>query len=257
MSPKTPLSVAIITKNEEANIARCLASVDFAAEVVIVDSDSTDRTVEIARDMGARVIEHEWLGFGPQKQLAVDHCTHPWVLILDADEVIPPETAAAIDAAVNAPEAEAYILPRANFLGKKEIRHGSWRGDAVLRLFRKDTFRVSPHQVHEEVCGEGRIARLKSPIHHFPRKSLADFLTKADKYAGPGAAQMFAAGRRGSIAAAVLHAFWVFFFNYFFRLGFLDGNWGIVIAFSDMVGTFFKYAILWDLEKNQPSKGMR
>ena len=246
----TPLSVAIITRNEEENIGRCLASVAFADEVVVVDTHSSDRTVEIAKNMGARVVDHEWLGFGPQKQMAVDLCSHDWVLVLDADEEVPPETSDEIMAAIASPRADAYVFRRINFIGGRQIRFGSWRSDTVLRLFKKSMFAVTPRQVHEEIVGKGRVARFprQAPILHHSFNCVADFILKAARYARPGAVQMAAAGRRGSISAAVLHSLWVFFFNYFLRLGFLDGRWGVVIAFSDMVGTFYKYAILWELE---------
>ena len=253
MTATPPLSIAIITRNEEKNIGRCLASCAFADEAVVVDTRSSDRTVEIAKEMGARVIDHEWLGFGPQKQMAVDACENDWVLILDADEEIPPATAQRIREAIRSDAADAYVLPRRNFIGAREIRYGSWRKDAVLRLFRKSLFSVTPRQVHEEVRGRGRVKRFPAhaAILHHSFAGAADFIAKAARYAAPGAAQMASEGRTGSLAGAMGHAAWTFVFNYVFRLGMLDGGWGLVIAVSDAVGCFYKHAILWDLTRNR------
>ena len=254
---RPPLSVAIITRNEEKNIGRCLKSCAFADEVVVVDTHSSDRTVEIAKKTGARVIDHEWLGFGPQKQLAVEACENDWVLILDADEEIPPATAKRIGEAIRSDAADAYVLPRRNFIGAREIRYGSWRKDAVLRLFRKSLFSVTPRQVHEEVRGRGRVAGFPADaaIIHHSFAGVADFIAKAAKYAAPGAEQMARDGRHGTLAGALGHAAWTFAFNYFFRLGILDGGWGLVIAASDAVGCFYKHAILWDLTRNRRGQG--
>lgn len=250
MDQASRLSVAIITLNEALFLPRCLASVaSLADEIMVVDCGSTDGTVELARQHGAAVLQHEWQGFSRQKQYAVDACTSPWVLILDADEYLPPETAAGVQEALANPSAKAYSFARKNFFHNREIRHGSWGNDRVLRLFDRQCFRLSGQQVHEEVSGTGPVAKLPCAIHHTPRKNLASFLDKANTYSSLGAEQMFQAGRRAALPSAFAHALWNFCFNYFLRLGFLDGGPGLLIAAADTIDTFFKYAKLWELDQ--------
>ncbi|MEJ2689424.1 MAG: glycosyltransferase family 2 protein [Deltaproteobacteria bacterium] len=244
------LSVAIITLNEALFLPRCLASVATVAdEIVVVDCGSTDGTVELARQHGATVLHHEWQGFSDQKQYAVDSCQFPWILLLDADEYLPSESAAAVRNTLANPRAKAYSFPRKNFFHNREIRHGSWGKDRVLRLFDRNSFSLSGQQVHEEVSGKGPMANLSCAIHHTPRKNLASFLDKANAYSSLGAEQMFQAGKKATLATAFAHALWNFFFNYFFRLGILDGGPGLLIAAADTADTFFKYAKLWELDQ--------
>lgn len=246
MNHDNKLSVAIITYNEQEVIARCLASVSFADEVVVVDSESSDDTLAIAERLGARTMIRPMSGFGSQKQFAVDQCSNPWVLILDADEVVTEAAAAEIREVLLQPEAKAYTISRYNFFNNKRIRYGSWGSDTVLRLFDKREFRVSDRKVHEDLIGEGRRDRLSNPIYHYPRRNLSSFLEKANRYSSLGAGL---SSRKVSVATAFGHAMWTFTFNYFVRLGFIDGSEGLLIAFSDMVDTFFKYAKRWELQQ--------
>lgn len=249
--PKTfnHLSVAIITYNEEDVIGNCLESLVFADEIVVVDSGSTDDTCTIAKGFGARILLREMTGFGSQKQFAVDQCSHDWVFIIDADEVVPKETAMEIKAVMRQPTVVAYSLLRKNFLHAKEIKHGSWGKDSVVRLFDRRTCHVSDRQVHEQVVVNGPTVVLVNPIHHYPRRNLAMFLDKANRYSSLGAT--LALGQV-SMVTALGHGLWTFAFNYLGRLGFLDGAEGLLIAFADMVETFFKYAKRWELwQQNQ------
>ena len=249
------LSVTIVTLNEANFLPRCLASVaKLADEIVIVDCGSTDETVELARQFNAIVLHHEWQGFSRQKQFAVDSCKNPWVLILDADEYLPPATVAAVRKVLADPQAKAYSLPRKNFFYDREIRHGSWGNDRVLRLFDRNAFHLSDQQVHEEVLGPEPVQFLPHAIHHTPRKNLASFLDKANNYSSLGAVQMFQAGQKATLGIAFSHAVWNFFFNYFFRLGFLDGGPGLLIAAADSIDTFYKYAKLWEMVRTKPER---
>jgi len=242
------LSVAIITLNEAGFLSRCLDSVQaIADEVVVVDSGSSDGTVELARQSNAVVLQREWQGFSRQKQFAVDSCTNRWVLILDADEYLPPETAAIIPKLLASPNAAAYCFARRNFFHAREIRHGSWGRDRVVRLFDRQSFRLSTQEVHEEVVGTGPVQALPHSIHHTPRKNLASFLEKANSYSSLGASQMFRAGKKATLLTAIGHAAWSFFFDYFVRLGVLDGGAGLLIAVGNTIDTFYKYAKLWEL----------
>ncbi|MCX7816197.1 MAG: glycosyltransferase family 2 protein [Syntrophales bacterium] len=247
MESKIPISVAIITKNEEANLPRCLASVSFAKQVVVVDSGSTDGTVDIARSFGCDVYEEPWRGgFGIQKQLAVDRCCEPWVLVLDADERLPEETVDTIIRVVTEgdPDVMGYSFPRKNFFHGRWIRHAGWWPDRVVRLFRRGCGRMSTALVHEGVEVDGKVMKLECPIEHFTDGDLARILQKIDRYSTLGAKTAFSEGKRATIFGATVRAGWTFFYDYVFRFGFLDGEPGLTLAVTDAINKFFKYAKL-------------
>jgi len=248
---KLPLSVAIITKNEEDRLPECLASVAFAAEVVVVDSGSTDRTVEIARDFGAVVHAEPWQGFGRQKQLAIDRCRHDWVLVLDADERVAPETQWEIREVLAAGRCVAYSLPRKNYFCGRWLRHAGWWPDRVVRLFRKDSARMSERSVHESLEVHGPVGALRHPLVHYANKDLAQTLGKVNHYSSAGANELFAQGETASASKALLRAVWSFFHNYILRGGFLDRGEGLIMAVSDFMNVFFKYAKLRELQKQK------
>lgn len=252
-----PLSVAIITKNEEERLGECLASVAFAAEVVVVDSGSTDRTREIARQFGAAVYEEPWQGFGRQKQLAIDRCRHDWVLVLDADERVAPETQWEIREALAAGTSVAYSLPRKNYFCGRWLKYAGWWPDRVVRLFRKDSARMSERSVHESLEVHGPVGALRQPLIHYANQDLAQTLGKVNHYSSAGANELFAQGKNASAAKALLRAAWAFFHNYILRGGFLDKGEGLIMAVSDFMNVFFKYAKLRELhrqkEKDTPS----
>ncbi|MEW6220338.1 MAG: glycosyltransferase family 2 protein [Thermodesulfobacteriota bacterium] len=242
---RLPLSVATITRNEADRLPACLASVAFAAETVVVDGESTDNTVAVAKALGARVIVAPWQGFGVQKQRAMDACQEPWILLLDADERLPAETAAELAAAIANPEAPAaFSLPRKNLFAGRWIRHGGWWPDRTVRLFRKGRARMAARLVHEALEVDGPVAELSQPIVHDTNRDLAQVLEKINRYSSLGAAELFRQGRRAGILTALFRALWAFVHNYLLRAGFLDGPEGLVIAVSDGVNTFYKYAKL-------------
>jgi glycosyltransferase involved in cell wall biosynthesis len=244
--PKVPLSVAIITLNEEDRLPSCLESLSFAEEVVVVDSGSTDRTLEIARTAGCRVFEESWKGFGLQKQSAVDKCINEWVLVIDADELIPAETAKVIMEILETPQADGYSFPRKNFFNSKWIRHGGWWPDRVVRLFRKTHGHISDEIVHESVIVSGPLAEIGNPIHHQPIRNLHDMLRKVNRYSTLGAERLSAKGGRASVSLALLKGSAAFCKGYLIRCGFLDGAEGFIIAFSHSITTCFKYLKLWE-----------
>ncbi|MDH4321356.1 MAG: glycosyltransferase family 2 protein [Desulfobulbaceae bacterium] len=249
---KLPLSVAIITKNEEERLADCLASVAFADDVVVVDAESHDRTQEIAKNAGARLFVEPWRGFGPQKQFAIDQCRHLWVLVLDADERIPPETVVEITTLLGGePMHVAYSLPRKNFFSGRWIRHAGWWPDRVVRLFRKDCNRMSAHLVHESIQVGGSVGELVNPIVHLTNRNLRQTMDKVNHYSTAGAEEMFACGETASIFKAVARGGWAFLYNYLFRLGFLDGGQGLVIACTDGINKFLKYAKLHEMHSRR------
>ena len=250
-SDKLPLSVAIITKNEEDRLPECLASVAFAAEVVVVDSDSTDKTVEIAREFGAVVHVEPWQGFGRQKQLAIDRCRHDWVLVLDADERVSPEAEAEIRGALTTGSSVAYSFPRKNYFCGRWLKHAGWWPDRVVRLFRKDCARMSERSVHESLEVHGPVGELRQPLIHYANKGLEQTLDKVNHYSSAGANELFAQGKTASVATAFLRAAWAFLHGYVFRGGFLDRGEGFIMAVSDFMNVFFKYAKLRELQKQK------
>ncbi|MEA2014420.1 MAG: glycosyltransferase family 2 protein [Thermodesulfobacteriota bacterium] len=250
MGEKIPLSVAIITKDEAENMPACLESVQFADQVVVVDSGSTDDTVKIASNFGCDVFVEEWRGFGPQKQFAIDKCKHRWVLVLDADERIPSETAMAIGNIVSkgSDDTAGYSFPRKNWFQGRWIKH-LWGGDRIVRLFQKDFGRMTSATVHESVEVNGHVEALDVPIEHFTESDLSRILIKIDHYSTLGAGEAFAEGRKATVWSAIFRAEWAFFQNYFLKLGILDGPQGLTLSITDAVNKFFKYTKLSELHK--------
>ena len=246
------LSLIVISKNEEAAIARCLRSANFADEIIVVDHASTDRTAAIARAEGARVIvTTDWPGFGPQKNRALHEAAGDWVLSLDADEWIEPQLADEIRAVIaRADAADGYEIPRRSRFCGKIVRHGDWRGDRVLRLFRRSRGRFSDDHVHERVIVEGRIDRLSSPLEHDSITDPADAADKIERYATAAAQQLAAEGKTSSRAKAALRGWAAFLRGYVFRLGFLDGRTGLEVANYNRRYTYEKWARLAKLARS-------
>jgi glycosyltransferase involved in cell wall biosynthesis len=253
---KIPLSVAIIAKNEAQNLPACLESIRFAEQIVVVDSGSTDGTAEIAGNFGCQVFNEPWRGFGAQKQFAIDQCTHPWVLLLDADERIPAVTASAIKNIVgsDSEETAGYSFPRKNFFQGRWIRH-LWGKDRVVRLFRKTRGLMTDARVHEAVEVKGPVKALDTPLEHYTESSLSRLLLKLDHYTTLGAQEAFEEGKRASVWTAAAVAFLSFLQSYFLKRGFLDGAQGLTLSVAESVNKFFKYAKLSELNakgKNDP-----
>jgi len=239
------LSVIIITKNEAKHILACLESVAFADEFIVVDSGSTDNTVELAREFGAHVeVTSDWPGFGPQKNRALDLATGVWVLSIDADERVTPELAREIQTIVAAPQADAYEIPRLSEFCGRFIRHSGWWPDHVLRLFKRGTARFTDAAVHERVEPQGPVLQLKGHFEHYPYPNLDALINKINRYSSDAAAMMYARGKRATIFSALGHGFWTFVRIYLIRRGFLDGRHGLVLAVTAAAGSFFRYAKL-------------
>jgi glycosyltransferase involved in cell wall biosynthesis len=253
---KIPLSVAIIAKDEAQNLPACLESVGFAEQIVVIDSGSTDGTAEIAKNFGCQVFNEPWRGFGAQKQFAIDRCTHPWVLLLDADERVPAVTASAIRNIVDSDSEETagYSFPRKNFFQGRWIRH-LWGKDRVVRLFRKTRGRMTEARVHEAVEVKGPVNALDVPLEHYTESSLSKLLLKLDHYTTLGAQEAYEGGKRASVWTAAGVAFFAFLQSYFLKRGFLDGVQGLTLSVAESVSRFFKYAKLSELNakgKNDP-----
>lgn len=243
MSAAPMLSVILITRDEAHRIERCLGSVDFADEVVVVDSGSTDQTMAIARSAGARVaLRADWPGFGVQKNRALELAAGDWVLSIDADEVVTPELRESISAAIRAPAADAFQLRRRSCFAGRPLRFGDWHGDRVLRLFRRGAARFTDDLVHERLDHDGPAPVLDGVLMHYTIDSFGDALEKARRYAVAGAPRVAARGRGGLVSAAS-HASWTFLRGYLVRLGFLDGRPGLLLACCNAYGTWQRYRI--------------
>ncbi|MBI5788222.1 MAG: glycosyltransferase family 2 protein [Candidatus Schekmanbacteria bacterium] len=249
-----PLSVAIITLNEEENIRACLESVAWADEIVVVDSGSLDNTREICREFNCRIIQKEWPGFGRQKNFAVSQCTHDWVLNIDADERLTPELQSEIRKLSEkcAPVYHGYYIARQNFFLGRWIKYGGWYPDYNLRLFNRREGKFNERQVHEAVQLNGNGGYLTNPLQHYTYKSVSDYYQRMERYSNLAAQQMYQEGRMAGISGLLLHPLAAFFRMYFFKMGFRDGYYGLVLAGLYTAYTFAKYAKLWEL---QDSKG--
>jgi glycosyltransferase involved in cell wall biosynthesis len=243
------LSVVMIVRDEEDALAAALDSVAFADEIVVVDSGSRDRTVEIARARGAKVVATtDWPGFGPQKNRALEHATRDWVLSLDADERVTPELRAEIEAVVRGGGGhDAYDVPRLSSYCGRYIRHGGWWPDRITRLFRRGKARFSDDLVHERVVVTGSTGRLAGHLLHEAFDDFEEVLRKVDAYSTASARMLHARGKRGSLASAILHGAWAFVRTYVLRAGFLDGRHGFMLAVSNAEGTYYRYLKLMRL----------
>jgi len=236
------LSVIIIARNEAANLPACLESVRFADEIVLVDSESTDDTPAIARKLGAIVVTAPFRGYGPQKNLALDHARGDWVLSLDADERVPEMLRNEIIAVIGRVDAaDGYRVARRNYVGDIWIRHGGWYPDYTVRLFRRDRGRFAERSVHEAVEVEGRVATLREPLEHRACRDFEEFARRQERYAQLAAAEMAQHGRRATALDVWLRPAYTFIRSYLLRGGFLDGTNGWKLACIYTRYTYSKY----------------
>jgi len=244
-----PLSVAIIAKDAAAQLPSCLASTAFADEVVLVDSGSSDGTVELAARLGARVVQKEWLGYGAQKQFAVDAASYDWVLCVDADERVSPELCESILAELKAPRGFVYAMPRRNrFLGRW-LKHGEGYPDWSARLFHRAHARWGSESVHEKVISDDPLLRLSGDLLHDSAETLERYLEKQNRYTSLQAESMHAAGQRANVLRLIFSPLLRFLKYYLLRLGFLDGLPGLVHIVIGCVNSFNKYAKLKEIER--------
>lgn len=246
------LSLIVIARNEELLIGRCLRSVGFADEIVVVDNGSTDKTVEIARSLGAKVIEtQDWPGFGPQKNRALDAATGDWVLSLDADEWIEPPLAEEIKTVLAKSGAVGgYMIPRRSRFCGVVVRHCGWSPDYVLRLWKRGNARFPDVPVHEQI-ELSNAGYLKQPIEHDSISDFADAKDKAARYGAAGAAELVRKGKRSSYPKAYARALWAFLRTYILQRGFLDGVTGWRVAIYNTDTTFQKYSRAADALKKK------
>jgi len=248
-----PLSLSIVSHNEELNIQRCLTSAaGLAAEIVVVDSGSTDRTREIVQEHGGRVVHQKWLGYRDQKNVALTHCVQPWVLALDCDEEISPELRKSIEAFFRDGSAERFDGAECNrkvwFMGRW-IMHGDWYPDRKLRLFRREkaVWSGSPEHDYIDLKG-GSTMRLRGDLHHFSFPSVNRYIEKINVFADVFLERQKAAGKRWSLATNVFRPWWRFFRAYFIRRGFMDGFPGLWIAVATAFSAFVRYSRTYEDE---------
>jgi glycosyltransferase involved in cell wall biosynthesis len=245
------LSVIVIVKNEALHIGRCLESVAWADEIVVLDSGSTDETVEICRRFTSQVYETDWPGFGVQKQRALEKAQGDWVLSIDADEVVTPELKSEIEQALQSERCSGFEIPRLSRYCGKPMHHGGWWPDYVLRLFRREKGRFTDSAVHERVLVQGETGRLKNPLLHEAFVNADEVLHKINSYSSLGARVLEQKGVRSSLSKAVLKASWTFIRTYFIKASLLDGRHGFMLAVSNAEGAYYKYLKLLELQNRR------
>ena len=256
------LSVVIITYNEEANLGRTLASVrplvaDGKGEIIVVDSGSTDRTVEIAKSFDAKVFVEEWKGYAAQKNSALDKATGDWILSLDADEEVGSRLAEDITALLMTPsKPSGFFVPRKNFFLGRWMKHGGFWPDPKMRLFRRGIAVFEDRLVHEDAkLRDGIAGTFKNSLIHHSYPTLSDYIEHMNHYSSLGAEMAVAKGYgRFSVLNIVVRPLATFIYNYFFRLGFLDGREGLLLHLYHAVYVSWKYAKAWELARGAAEK---
>lgn len=248
------ISVCITAGNEEQNIRRCLDSATWADEILVLDSYSKDRTVEICREYTDRVYQHEWMGYIGQKNLIKDMAHGPWILFLDADEEISPQLREEIQNEFTsgvAGDYAGYEFPRlVRYLGRW-ITHGDWYPDTKLRLFRKDKGECGGQEPHDRTIVHGRVKRLESPLYHYTYTDINNQMATLNRFTSISAIGKAKQGRRFWITDLVFRPFFRFIRCYFIKRGFLDGIPGLIIATFTSFSVFAKYAKLWEIYLNE------
>ncbi|MDP6111519.1 MAG: glycosyltransferase family 2 protein [Planctomycetota bacterium] len=248
---RASISAVVICFNEEENIRECLASLAWVDDLVVVDSESTDSTAEIAGEFTERVIERPWPGFVEQKNFAVEQAEHDWVLSVDADEVVTPELRDEICELLSSGNefAAGYSFPRRTFYLGRWIRHGGWYPDSAIRLFQKSKGRFVGDDPHDRVEVVGDVGHLDNDLVHFNYKNISDHLATVDRFSSVSARVMHEKGKRASLLKLTFKPPVKFFETYIWKLGILDGMAGFVIAVISSYYMFLKFAKLWEMQR--------
>jgi len=251
------ISVCLTVGNEENNIRRCMNSIRWADEIVVVDSFSKDRTFEICKEYTGRVYQHKWLGYVGQKELIKKMAGHPWILFIDADEEVSDELRAQILREFESGENrkyEGYEFPRKVFFLGQWVTHGEWWPDIKMRLFLKDKGVCTGQEPHDHVIVQGRVKRLSGCLHHYTYDDISDQIYTLNRFSTIAATSLKNEGRRFSTIDLLFRPFFRFIKGYIFKRGFLDGHRGLVIALMSSIGVFYKYAKLWELSLKKDAK---
>ena len=244
------ISVTVITKDEEKNICDCLRSVNWADEIIVVDSESTDRTVELAKQFTDKIFIRKWEGYVPQKKYALSLASNEWVLSLDADERVTSELKDEI-IKLSPGEFSGFKIRRKNFLLKKEITSCGWEKDYQLRLMRKDKSSFSDRLVHEKFIVDGQVEKLKNPMIHYTFTSFSEYFSKINHYSSLKAQELFQKKERVGAWTIFSHTVSAFFAFFIFRRGFKDGVYGLIISLLHSVSTMMNYIKLWELQNRK------
>lgn len=248
------ISVVIITKNEEKNIVNCLETVKWADEIIIVDSFSTDRTVEIAKKYTDKIFLRQFTNYSEQKNFGTKHASNIWILSIDADERVSSELKEEICQAISCGCSDGYWIPHLDYMFGKKIKHGGWYLQYHLRLYRKDKGKWI-RTVHEFVTVNGKVGYLKNPLLHFSHLTISNFIQKLDRYTTMETEDLFAQKKKTNIFNIICLPLIIFIYKYFCRLGFIDGIHGLFLAVSLAYYHFAKHTKLWELWfKNHANK---
>lgn len=243
------ISACVLCFNEENKIERCLSSLTWCDEIVVLDSFSTDRTPELCRKFTDKFFQRQWLGYVGQRNTVREFASNPWLLFMDSDEEVSPALRDEILRELDTPSGNyiGYEFPRQVYYLGRWIRHGEWYPDAKLRLFRKEFGRTEGQEPHDKVVVRGPVKRLKNPIWHYTYDDLADHINTLNRFSTITAQQRFVQGSRFHWLDMFLHPIFRFIKGYIIRGGFLDGRHGLAIALMTSYGAFLKYAKQWEL----------
>ncbi len=242
------ISISIITKNEESNIERCLKSVSWADEIIVVDSGSTDKTLEICQTYHCKIIETEWLGFGLTKQIGVNAASNDWVLSIDADEEVTSELKNNILELTQSTKFHAFNIKRVSYYLKKRIKYSGWQTDYPLRFFHKQYGNFNDASVHESVVMDNNnTSTIQALLYHYPYQSISSHISKINLYTQLGAEKLFDKGKKTTLIYAVLSGIVKFIKMYLIKKGFLDGKEGFILAVLSGFSSTLKYFKLWSL----------
>lgn len=246
-----PITLMIITLNEERNIERCIRSVPFASEILVIDSGSRDRTLEIAQKNGAKTLHHEWVGFGPQKKWGTTQARYDWVLSLDADEALSPELALEIQKKFSELDPKTgYELPRLSLHLGRWIRHGGWYPDAQLRLYHRQFSNWPDSKIHERVQSP-KVSRLENDLFHYVFLDLSHQVQTNNRYSSLLAEKDVEMGKRFSFFKLLLKPWSKLIETYFLKLGFLDGLPGLMISVGAAYSIFLRHSKIWEIERRK------
>ncbi|MEO5903355.1 MAG: glycosyltransferase family 2 protein [Gemmatimonadaceae bacterium] len=250
MTAREPVGVTVViaARNEAANITDCIASVSWAREVVVVENDSTDDTIERARAAGAKVMSNDFETIGRQRNAAIEAASSQWILVVDADERGSPRLGEEVRATIAGAAYYAYRVPRRNFFLGSEVRHGGWNRDRPIRLFRSH-LRYDASRVHEHVVVSGDVGELRSTLSHEPYPSINSYLEKLERYSLWWAEDKYERGKRTGPASVWVRSRLRFASMYFLKFGFLDGEAGVILASLASMSVMTKYARLWEIQK--------
>jgi glycosyltransferase involved in cell wall biosynthesis len=247
---KPGVSAIVVCYNEEDNIGRCLSSLRWCDEIVVVDSFSTDGTVEICRQFTNIIIQRKWAGYGDQKAFAHSKATKDWVLMIDADEEVTPELQNEIleEFAGGAAQYSGFLLTRLVFYLNRWWRRGGWYPDYQVRLFRRDRARWAGTDPHDKIVVDGPVRRLRNPLHHFSYRDIDDHIQRINRYTSISSRELRKQGRPWRLSDALLRPAFRFCRSYFLKRGFMEGFAGFHVAVTAAMYVFLKYAKLWELE---------